>query len=155
MATPPAAESDPRASHDSSSPRPTPMGAKIVVIDDETAVCAMLAAILADAGYTPVVTSDSREAVQLVRRERPALVLVDIAMPYVDGYAVASALREDPLTRDCAVVFITGHLAFSNRVQAFRTGARDYVTKPFTSARLLATVARALQKRPVDEPAPG
>lgn len=154
MAMMPAAEGDLEGS-DGASTSSTPMGPKIVVVDDETEMCAMLAAILADAGYTPIVTSEPREAVQLVRREQPALVLVDIGMPYMDGYAVASALREDPATRECAVVFITGHLAFSDRVQAFRTGARDYITKPFTNARLLATVARALQKRPVDEPAPG
>ncbi len=123
-------------------------GAKIAVVDDEADVCAVVAAILESAGYTPVVTSDAREAAALIRREQPALALVDIAMPYLDGYALAAALQADPATRSCAVVFITGMLAFSQRVQAFRTGARDYVTKPFTPERLLATVARALQGRP-------
>jgi len=79
-----------------------------------------------------------------IRRENPALVLVDISMPNMDGYAVMEALRGDPATRSCPVIFITGHFAFTQRVQAFRSGARDYLTKPFTPETLLAKIARVL-----------
>jgi len=119
-------------------------GPTIVVVDDETGVCSLVESILAEAGYTPVVTSDPRTALELVRRENPALVLVDISMPYMDGYAVMEALRGDPATRSCPVIFITGHLAFTERLQAFRRGARDYVAKPFTPEKLLAKIARIL-----------
>jgi CheY-like chemotaxis protein len=115
-----------------------------VVVDDEAAVCSLVESILADAGYKALATSDPRAALELVRRENAALVLVDISMPHMDGYAVMEALRGDPATRSCPVIFITGHLAFTERVQAFRSGARDYLTKPFTPETLLAKVARVL-----------
>ena len=130
-------------------------GEKIVVVDDEPGVCALVSDILADAGYRPTVTSDPREALQLIRRERPALVLVDIGMPYVDGHALARAIHEDPETQGATVVFITGLISFSERMKAFRTGARDYVTKPFTPERLLATVARALRPQGSEAPSIG
>ena len=123
-------------------------GTTIAVVDDEIGLCALVETILADAGYTPVTTSDSRSALELVRREKPALLLVDISMPYMDGYAVMDALRGDPATRSCPVIFITGHLAFTERVQAFRRGARDYLAKPFTPEKLLAKIARVLASEP-------
>jgi CheY-like chemotaxis protein len=111
-------------------------------------MCSLVESILADAGYNPVVTSDPRTVVELVRREKPALALVDISMPHMDGYAVMEALRDDPATRSCPVIFITGHLAFTERVLAFRRGARDYVAKPFTAEKLLAKIARVLDGGP-------
>src|SRR5882762_11526134 len=110
-------------------------------------MCSLLESILGEAGYNPVVTSDPRRVLELVRRENPALVLVDISMPHMDGYAVMDALRDDPATSACPVIFITGHLAFTERVQAFRRGARDYVAKPFTAEKLLAKIARVLDDR--------
>jgi len=127
-------------------------GPTIVVVDDEPGMCSLVKSILEEAGYMPVVTSDSRTALELVRRENPALALVDISMPHMDGYAVMEALRSDPATSSCPVIFITGHLAFTERVQAFRHGARDYIAKPFTPEKLLAKIARVLydtQVRPL------
>jgi CheY-like chemotaxis protein len=122
-------------------------GPTIVVVDDDIGMCSLVESILVEAGYNPVVTSDPRTALELARRENPALVLVDISMPHMDGYAVMEALRTDPVTSSCPVIFITGHLAFTERVQAFRRGARDYVAKPFTAEKLLAKIARVLEDR--------
>jgi len=128
-------------------------GPTIVVVDDEVGMCALVADILAGAGYTPVVTSDPRTALELVRREKPALVLADISMPFMDGYAVIEALRADPGTCACPVIIVTGHLSFSDRQQAFRRGARDYVTKPIDPSKLLAKIARVLSG-PTESPQP-
>jgi CheY-like chemotaxis protein len=118
-----------------------------VVVDDEVGMCSLVESILAEAGYNPVVTSDPRTVLELVRREKPALALIDISMPHMDGYAVMEALRSDPATSSCPVIIITGHLAFTERLQAFRRGARDYVAKPFTADKLLAKIARVLADR--------
>jgi len=128
-------------------------GPTIVVVDDEIRMCSLVESILADAGYNPVVTSDPRVALELVRRENAALLLVDISMPHMDGYAVMDALRGDPVTSACPVIFMTGHLAFTERVQAFRRGARDYVAKPFTAEKLLAKIARVLDDGQTRSPA--
>ena len=126
-------------------------GAKIVIVDDEVALCTVVAAILEDGGYRTVVATNPLEAVDVVRREQPNLVLVDIAMPEMDGHAVATALQADAETRSCAIVFLTGRLGFSERMNAFRGGARDYVTKPFVPEKLLAKVAKVLQERAAAE----
>jgi len=123
---------------------PGKAGQKIVVVDDEPSMCAMVAGMLEEAGYAAAVTTDSRTAVDLVRREKPVLVLVDISMPHMDGYALMDALQADPDTSGCPVMFITGNLAFSQRMQAFQRGVRDYVAKPFTAEKLLAKIARVL-----------
>lgn len=128
-------------------------GPTIAVVDDDVGMCGVVADILAAAGYTPVVTSDPRTALELVRHEKPALVLADISMPFMDGYAVIEALRADPETCACPVIFITGHLSFSDRQQAFRRGARDYVTKPIAPSKLLAKIARVLSG-PSENPQP-
>lgn len=120
---------------------------RIVVVDDEPSMCAMVASMLEEAGYVPTVTTDPRTAVDLVRREKAVLVLVDISMPHMDGYALMEALRADPATSGCPVMFITGNLAFSQRMQAFQRGARDYVAKPFTAEKLLGKIARILSDR--------
>jgi CheY-like chemotaxis protein len=125
---------------------PGNIGRKIVVVDDEPSMCAMVASILEEAGYAPAVTTDPRTAVDLVRREKPVLVLVDISMPHMDGYALMEALQADPATSGCPVMFITGNLAFSQRMQAFQRGVRDYVAKPFTAEKLLAKIARVLSE---------
>ena len=128
----------------------TPPRPKIVVVDDEPLMCSLVASILTEGGYDPVVTSDSATAIDLVRREQPALVLADISMPKMDGYALLEALQADPATSACPVIFMTGRLAFSERMQAFRRGVRDYVAKPFTPEKLLGKIARTLAE-PVEK----
>jgi CheY-like chemotaxis protein len=126
---------------------------KIVVVDDEPAMCGVIEGMLMEAGYDTAVTCDPREALELIRRAKPALVLADISMPHMDGYAVLDAIRGDPEVRACPVMFITGNLAFSERMHAFRRGVRDYVAKPFTAEKLLAKVAKVLNDGGPPEPA--
>jgi twitching motility two-component system response regulator PilH len=123
---------------------PGKAGQKIVVVDDEPSMCAMVASMLEEAGYAPAVTTDPRTAVDLVRREKPVLVLIDISMPHMDGYALMEALQADPATSGCPVMFVTGNLSFSERMQAYQRGVRDYVAKPFTAEKLLMKIARVL-----------
>jgi len=116
----------------------------IVAVDDEEEVRALVARILGEAGYRVASTTDPTRAVELVRTERPDLLITDIAMPAMDGYAVLRALQDDPLTAGCPVVFLSGQRDFSERVRAFRVGVVDYVTKPFTREVLLKKVERVL-----------
>ncbi len=118
---------------------------KIVVIEDDEDVRDLLLSLLQSAGYTVVSTTDSQRAAELVRREAPDLVLCDIAMPVVDGYGVLKALQASPETAGYPVVFLTAHREFTERVRAFKMGAVDYVTKPFTRDALLRKVDRILR----------
>jgi DNA-binding response OmpR family regulator len=127
----------------------------IVVVEDEDEVRALVERILREGGYRVISTTDPMLTVGLVREHRPDLLITDIAMPGMDGYAVLRALQEDPQTARCPVVFLSGHRDFSERVRAFRVGVVDYLTKPFTRDVLLKKIERVLearQRRP--EPAP-
>jgi CheY-like chemotaxis protein len=125
---------------------PTPgRGERILVVDDEEGMCAVVSDILAHAGYSALATSDPRGVVGLAIREKPAIVLVDISMPQMDGYEVMDALRREPRTAACPIVFITGRLTFTDRLQAFRKGAKDFLSKPFQPAKLIETVDRVLK----------
>ena len=118
---------------------------KIVVIEDDENVRDLLLSLLQSAGHTVVSTTESQRAAELVRREAPDLVLCDIAMPVVDGYAVLKELQANPETARYPVVFLTAHREFTERVRAFKMGAVDYVTKPFTRDTLLRKVDRILR----------
>jgi DNA-binding response OmpR family regulator len=119
-------------------------GRKIVVIEDDEAIRGLVATFLRAGGHTVVPSGDPVGARELIRREAPDLVLCDIAMPDLDGYGVLRALQNDPETAHYPVVFLTAHREFTERVEAFRFGVVDYITKPFTRDVLLRRVERLL-----------
>jgi len=117
---------------------------KIVVVEDDPNVRELVCRVLESAGYAVFSTGEPTEAHGIVRGESPDLVICDIAMPGMDGYAVLKQLQSDPETAHCPVVFLTAHREFSERVQAFRFGVVDYMTKPFTREVLLKRVDKIL-----------
>jgi DNA-binding response OmpR family regulator len=119
----------------------------IVVVEDEEEVRALVDRILTEGGYRVVSTTDPLRTVELVREVHPDLLITDIAMPGMDGYAVLAALQADPETARCPVVFLSGHRDFSERIRAFRVGVVDYLTKPFTREVLLKKIERVLDAR--------
>ena len=124
-----------------------PARVKIGVVDDEPAVCTLIEDILEQAGYIPVATTEARFALDLVRRENPALLLVDITMPEMDGYELLAALQADPQTKSCPVVFVTAQYGFLQRMHAFEEGVCGYITKPFLPTKLAAMVGKILSER--------
>lgn len=128
-----------------------PQPAKIVLIDDEPDIRTLVTAILGDAGYRVATLGEPMRAVEFVRAEAPDVVLTDLSMPELDGYGVVKALQQDPETARYPVVFVTANRDFSSRVQAFRYGVVDYITKPFTRDVLLRKLERVLARR--NEPA--
>jgi DNA-binding response OmpR family regulator len=118
--------------------------AKIVVVEDDPQIRALVQTMLSAEGHTVAATGDPTTAVDLVRAEQPDLIFCDIAMPGMDGYGVLRALQSDPTTARFPVVFLTAHREFSERVRAFRFGVVDYLTKPFSRKILLSKVERVL-----------
>ncbi len=117
---------------------------KILVVDDEPEIRAVVRGVLETGGYLVVDTGDPVDALDLARKEAPDLVLCDLVMPRVDGYGVLRALQADAITSRVPVVFLTARRDFSERVRAFRFGVVDYITKPFTRDILLKKVERIL-----------
>ena len=124
----------------------------VVIIEDDGDLRGLVAAVLSQAGYRVGATGDPRRGVDLVRKEQPDLVLCDIGMPQMDGFAVVQALQSDATTRRFPVVFLTARREFTDRVRAFRFGVVDYITKPVTSETLLSrvdSILGGLDGRPV------
>ncbi|MDN5923509.1 MAG: sigma-54 dependent transcriptional regulator, partial [Xanthomonadales bacterium] len=118
--------------------------ARVLVVDDEPDIRALVRDILSDEGYAVEVASDVAAAREARRTQHPDLVLLDIWMPRVDGI---SLLREwvaaGPL--DCTVIMMSGHGTIETAVEATRLGAWDFIENPISLAKLLLTVQRALE----------
>jgi two-component system cell cycle response regulator len=118
----------------------------IVVIDDDDRMLDLIGTVLTGAGYRVLPASDPRKGVDLVRHEKPLMVICDILMPGMDGHAVHKALSADPETSNVAFLFLSGQGAFTQRVKAFGETGADFMAKPFTPAILLRKVERLLAK---------
>jgi CheY-like chemotaxis protein len=118
----------------------------VLVVDDEPDVRAFICEILEGAGYRTRGLDSGASALQRAPLDRPALILLDIYLADLDGYTVASRIRELPATAHTPIIFITGADAPVHRTLAFGLGA-VYLRKPITAAHLLQTVSQALPRR--------
>lgn len=112
----------------------------VMMIDDQSANLQVVGQLLTHADYDVVPVLDGREALALAERSPPDLVLLDMRMPGLDGFAVLEGLHAMPQTRDVPVVFLTADHERESLVRAFSAGAVDYITKPFIAEELLARV---------------
>ncbi|MCC7007408.1 MAG: response regulator [Acidobacteria bacterium] len=127
-------------------------GGTILVVDDLDANLSLLDHILSAQGYRVARARDGEEALDLVMRERPDLVLSDVRMPKCDGFDLCRALKSSPETRLTPVVLMTGAAEAADRIKAIEAGANDFVTKPIDQAELKARVRSLMQlKRYTDE----
>ncbi|WP_051341601.1 hybrid sensor histidine kinase/response regulator [Azospirillum halopraeferens] len=122
------------------------MSGHILIVDDDTATIRALGALLEDAHEVRFATSGAR-ALELIAADPPELVLLDVVMPGIDGYAVCRHLKADPATADLPVIFITALASPEEEARGLETGAVDYVTKPFSPAIVRARVATHLTLR--------
>lgn len=118
--------------------------ATLLVIEDEAPLRANLVRILRAEGYQVIAAADGDEGIRRVRESRPDLVICDILMPRVDGFGVLASLRSQPETAALPFIFLTASADKENLARGLRSGANEYVTKPFKIADLLAAVRRRL-----------
>lgn len=122
------------------------MGNKILVVDDEVVLLETLAYNLEMAGYQVSTAADGPGALELARREKPDLVILDLMLPGIDGLEVCRRLRRGDETAETLVLMLTAKSEEIDKVVGLEIGADDYVTKPFSKHELLARV-RALLRR--------
>jgi UDP-3-O-[3-hydroxymyristoyl] N-acetylglucosamine deacetylase len=117
----------------------------VLVVDDEERIRSSLRGILSDEGFRVVDTADAPGVMDLIQREAPALVLLDVWMPDVDGIELLRRIKsERPAV---PVIMISGHANIQSAVAATRLGAADFIQKPFSVSGLLVSIARALDGR--------
>ena len=128
---------------DMSNPRED-TGATVLIADDDEDILALVERALSESGYDVLLARDGATALATARERKPALALIDIAMPAPDGYEVTSALKSDPATKDTIVILFTARSEASDVEKGYEAGADDYIMKPFTLKTLQSRVAAAL-----------
>ncbi|MHC5066225.1 MAG: protein kinase domain-containing protein, partial [Planctomycetota bacterium] len=123
----------------------------ILLVDDNPSNLEVLNGILGDCGYRLLVATDGERALKIAAEQEPALVLLDIMMPGMDGYEVCQRLRADAKTRDSAVIFLSALDQTKDKVKGFEVGAVDYVAKPFEPEEVLARVRTHLELRQLQQ----
>ncbi|MFO8102147.1 MAG: PAS domain S-box protein [Dehalococcoidia bacterium] len=118
------------------------VGDTILVVDDETNIRRFLRYELTMKGYQVIEASNGKEAIALVKKHHPDLITMDVVMPDLDGFQVASELKSDPETRNIPIIMVS---VMEDKQQALSVGASDYVTKPFGGDAILEKVTRLLR----------
>jgi len=124
------------------------LNAKILVVDDQSANTMLLEKMLKQAGYTQVQsTNDSRQAANIYLEYLPDLVLLDLNMPYIDGFQVMEQLKVLEENSYAPVLVLTAQADEKNQIRALHSGAKDFLGKPFSSAEVLARINNMLEVR--------
>jgi len=129
------------------------MKPKILLVDDEPDALEVLGFRLREAGFTPILAKDGVRAITAARDERPALIVLDVMLPEVDGLEVCKILRRDPATAAIPILMLTARAAEMDRVLGLELGADDYVTKPFSPRELVLRIRKLLARaKAAEEP---
>ena len=124
------------------------MSHKILIADDEPNIVVSLKYLLERGGYQVLVARDGQEAIDAIRHERPALVLLDVMMPKKSGHEVCAELRADEAVRDTLVLMLSAKGRDTDIDKGLGVGADAYMTKPFSTKELAAKVAEMLGAAP-------
>lgn len=128
---------------------------KILITDDDPIIIELLQVNLEFEGYDVITAADGLEAVEKAGRELPDLVILDIMMPRMDGWAARAELLKDPRTAQMPVIFLSARAQQADLRKGYESGVAAYVTKPFEPVELLDLIEQILQgtyARPDDPP---
>lgn len=132
------------------------MPTKILVVEDSPVEAELLRRILFRAGYSVMLAKNGEEGIQLVREDRPALVMSDIQMPLMNGYELCREIKSDEALRNIPVILVSSLSEPEDILEALNIGADSYITKPYVERSLLERVrsllATPIRQRPLDEP---
>ena len=127
------------------------MAEKILIVDDDATMVNLLSTILEIDGFETQKALSGKEAFEILTEGLPDLVLLDIMMPEMDGFEVLARLRSDPVTKKLPIIVLTARTDDKDVFEGWRTGADEYVTKPFDPRKLVKTIrivlSRSLEER--------
>lgn len=113
---------------------------RILIVDDAEGQRFILRNIIMEMGYQPVLAESGEQALKVIPRCNPAMVLLDVSMPEMDGFEVCQRLKDNPDTKDIPVIFISGFEGGEEITKVFEAGGEDYVTKPFVPEVIKARI---------------
>jgi len=119
----------------------------ILIVDDSPTNLEALSEVLSNAGFRVTVALDGETAIKQSEYAPPDLILLDVVMPEIDGFETCKQLKENPLTNDIPVIFMTCLSDTEERIKGLKTGAVDYITKPFQQEEMLARINVHLKLR--------
>ncbi len=122
------------------------MKPKILIVDDEPDALELIEVNLKAAGYDIITADDGKDALAKARKNMPALILLDLMLPEVDGLEVCRILRRETETAGIPIIMLTARAAEIDRVVGLEIGADDYVTKPFSPRELILRVKNLLKR---------
>lgn len=112
----------------------------VLVVDDEPKNLQILGNLLREGQFRVAIASDGIQALDFIKKKHPALIMLDIMMPKMDGFEVCRQLKEDVKTRGIPILFITALTDTKTKLKGFALGGEDYITKPFSRSEVLARV---------------
>jgi signal transduction histidine kinase/DNA-binding response OmpR family regulator len=120
---------------------------RVLIVDDDASIRQICREVLELGGYQVRATGSATTALAEARRFRPDMILLDVLMPGIDGYRCAEMMRADPAIGMAPIMFLSARSDTADKVRAFRSGAEDYMVKPFDADELLARVGKALDRQ--------
>ncbi|MGN6106213.1 MAG: response regulator [Kofleriaceae bacterium] len=120
---------------------------RVLVVDDDSSIRQICREVLEIGGYQVRDAGSANAALAEARRFRPDMIVLDVLMPGIDGYRCAEMIRADPAIGMAPIMFLSARGDTADKVRAFRSGAEDYMVKPFDAAELLARVGKALDRQ--------
>lgn len=127
----------------------------ILLVDDEPGLREAVQAYLEDSGFTVKTASNAQEGWDLLQKETPDVLISDIMMPQVDGYAFLAQVRDDIRFKGLPVLFLTARGMTGDRIQGYNAGVDAYMSKPFDPEELVAVVSNLMQRRASQAPDTG
>jgi DNA-binding response OmpR family regulator len=118
---------------------------RVLVADDDPSLIRLISTTLGTDDFDLLQAGDGQEALEVARRQRPDLILLDINMPRLDGFQVCQALKQDPETAGIKVVVLSARGSEADRARGRECGADDYFVKPFSPIQLLNKVYALLE----------
>lgn len=122
------------------------MSQSILVVDDDIAIVAVVRDYLEANNYRVLVAHDGETALHILRREHPALMILDLMLPRRDGYDVTRFVRGDERLRDTPIIMLTARIDDTEKIVGLELGADDYITKPFNPREVVARVRSVLRR---------
>ena len=120
---------------------------KVMVVDDDKHILELVKLSLVHKNFDVKEAKDGVDALEKIRQQKPDLLILDLMMPRLDGKEVCSILRQSPLTEDLPIIMLTAKTQVLDKVEGFRLGADDYITKPFNPLELEARIDALLHRR--------